>query len=147
MPIHIAGAAANSITGDRLARAKFAYTTRHVRSEVIGSLVAGRVSPQPGDLVLARVDELGSHNKLELIDGRRATLFEQDEIVVCCGNRYAPDQFEAEVLGDLGPCDLAAAGGAAARGIVLIATHRLGRPRREPCLAPPAREAHRFRPP
>lgn len=117
MPIQAAGAVQTSIASDRLTRAKFAYTTRHVRWETIGTVVTGSGRPQPGDLVLARVTEVGWHKRLELVDGRRAALFEGDEIVLCYGNRYAPDQFEAEVPEDLAPCDLAAAGGVAARVI------------------------------
>lgn len=80
---------------------KAAYTTRHVRLESACSVeLADR--PETGDLVLARVTELGQHYRLELPDGRRATLYEGDEIVVAYGNRYAPDQFEAVVPDDLG---------------------------------------------
>jgi hypothetical protein len=99
----------------RLERVKFAYTTRHVSRGGIGGLLIGELRPRAGDLALVRVDELGQHKRLELVDGRRSILFPGDEIVVCYGNRYAPDQFEAEVPGDLGPCHLVAAGGVAAR--------------------------------
>lgn len=71
------------------------------------------IRPEPGDLVLARVDEIGKQAKLELTDGRRAHMFPGDEIVVCYGNRYAPDQYEAMIGPDLSPCDLVAAGGLA----------------------------------
>ncbi len=98
----------------RLRSAKAAYTTRHVDLSAATWLVTG-VSPQVGDLVLARVTELGQHPRLELGHGRRASMFVGDEIVVVYGNRYAPDQFEAHVPDDLGPCDLVAAGGLAAR--------------------------------
>jgi hypothetical protein len=98
----------------RLARAKFAYTTRNVDRGRIAGLLTGPCSPRSGDLVLARVEEIGQHRRIELPDGRRAVLFEGDEIVVCYGNRYAPDQFEAQVPEGLGPCHLAAAGGVAA---------------------------------
>ena len=92
---------------------KAAYTTRHVRLESACSVeLADR--PETGDLVLARVTELGQHYRLELPDGRRATLYEGDEIVVAYGNRYAPDQFEAVVPDDLRECDLVAGGGIAA---------------------------------
>ena len=40
-----------------------------------------------------------------------------DEIIVCYGNRYAPDQFEAIVSDDLGLCNLVAGGGVASREI------------------------------
>lgn len=99
----------------RLRRVKFAYTTRHVDHDAVGGLLTGELRPRAGDLVLARVDELGQHKRLELGDGRRSILFPGDEIVVCYGNRYAPDQFEAELPHDLAPCQLVAAGGVAAR--------------------------------
>ena len=66
-------------------------------------------------MVLARVTAIGHHAKLELPQGRRSQLYKGDEIVVTYANRYAPDQFEAEVPDDLGECHLVAAGGIAAR--------------------------------
>src|SRR5919106_6482283 len=101
---------------ERLRRVKFAYTTRHVHHDAIGGLLTGQLRPRAGDLVLARVDELGQHKRIELGEGRRSFLFPGDEIVVCYGNRYAPDQFEAEVPHDLSPCHLVAAGGGGGRG-------------------------------
>ena len=98
----------------RLARTKKAYTTRRVAFDDARHLISGAVAPRPGDLVLARVDRIGHHAKLELRSGRRAQMYPGDEIVVSFGNRYAPDQFEALVGPDLAPCHLAAAGGIAA---------------------------------
>lgn len=104
---------------DRLRNAKKAYTTHRVPLEAIGTLIheprcAGdQVRPECGDLLLARVDRIGHHTKLELCSGRRATLNAGDEIIVCFGNRYAPDQFEALIGEDLSACHLAAAGGVA----------------------------------
>ncbi len=100
----------------RLRSAKAAYTTRNVDLDAAVSLLTG-VSPCVGDLVLARVIQIGQHQKIELPHGRRASLFPNDEIVVAYGNRYAPDQFEAEMPLDLGRCELAAAGGLASRVI------------------------------
>lgn len=97
-----------------LSTAKSAYTTRHVRLETIEQLITDG-QPEAGDLVLARVAGLGQHVRLERPDGRRAELYEGEAIIVAYGNRYAPDQFEAVVPDDLGPCDLVAAGGVAAR--------------------------------
>jgi hypothetical protein len=100
-------------TRRRVSRAKLAYTTRRAPQSEFVELLEYR-APRAGDWVLARVEEIGQHKRLELRDGRRATLFPGDEIVVCYGTRYAPDQFEARVPGDLAPCDLVAAGGIAA---------------------------------
>ncbi|MGI8614770.1 MAG: hypothetical protein ACR2KL_12640 [Nocardioidaceae bacterium] len=101
----------------RLHRAKKAYTTRFV-----GALFAADprgyalrsgdgVVPSAGDVVLARVVEIGRHKRLESPVSRRQTLFVGDEILLAYGHRYAPDQFEAEVPGDLSEAHLVAAGG------------------------------------
>ena len=103
----------SSFGGSRLALAKCAFSTRRVPRAAMRTLLSGDLRTRPGDLVLARVDEIGKHTKLELTDGRRAHMFPGDEIIVCFGNRYAPDQFEAQIGGDLAPCDLVAAGGIA----------------------------------
>ena len=99
----------------RKKKIKWAYTTRNVDQEQVVSLLSGEVKPVAGDLLLARVDRLGQHPKLELTTSRRAEMFEGDEIAVVFGNRYAPDQFEAIVPDRLEPCRLVAAGGVAAR--------------------------------
>ena len=105
------------VTLEQLHSAKAAYTTRRADKTVIKNLLSGNLRPRPGDLVLAQVEKLGHHKKIELQHGRRAPLFEGDEIIVCYGHRYAPDQFEAEVPNDLAECHLVAAGGVASRCI------------------------------
>lgn len=100
---------------ERIIRAKISYTPRHVNFEAATTLLTGEhVVPTVGDLVLAQVDKIGQHAALQLTTGRRANLFPGDEIVVCYGHRYAPDQFKAEVPRTLSPCHLVAAGGIAA---------------------------------
>ena len=101
------------LEGARASRAKRAFSTRRVSPDRMRTLIGGSLRPLPGDLVLARVDELGKHTKLELTDGRRAHMFPGDEIIVSFGNRYAPDQYEAVIGPDMSPCDLVAAGGVA----------------------------------
>jgi hypothetical protein len=97
----------------RLVRAKAAYSTRYVDFKRARNLVSDGVRPRAGDLLLAQIEQVGHHKNLELRHGRKATLFPGDEIVVCYGDRYAPDQFEAEICEDLRECDLVAAGGIA----------------------------------
>lgn len=95
-------------------KAKIAYSLRNVPLSRACSLLSGEdVKPRAGDLVLARVNRVGHHNGIELTSGRRATIYAGDLVLVCFGNRYAPDQFEAEVPGHLHPCHLVAAGGMA----------------------------------
>jgi hypothetical protein len=105
----------------RLRRAKSAYTTRRVDLSSADLLITAGRAPRAGDLVLARVSEIGQHARLELRDGRRARLHPGDEVVVCYGARYAPDQFESVLPEDLGGCDLVAAGGVASR---MLCRHR-----------------------
>jgi molybdopterin-guanine dinucleotide biosynthesis protein len=81
------------------------------------TVLSGDLSPRSGDLVLATVHELGKHQRIETINGRRALMLPGDEIIVCYGNRYAPDQFEALIPDDLGLCNLVAGGGLASREI------------------------------
>lgn len=101
----------------RLALAKYAYTTRYVAAQVAREPrgyfldAAPSAKPQAGDVVLAEVVWIGQHKRLESPASRRATLYAGDEIVVAYGNRYAPDQFEAEVPDDLSETNLVAAGG------------------------------------
>lgn len=110
-------AVAQLLPTERLKRAKPAFTTRRVDLTGMAYLLRGDIAPLPGDLVLARVTRIGQHTRIELPTGRRARLYAGDEIVVAYGNRYASDQFEALVPGDLSPCHLVAGGGIASRCI------------------------------
>ncbi|MCT2559350.1 hypothetical protein N0B51_10205 [Tsuneonella sp. YG55] len=97
----------------RVKAAKAAFTTRNVSLGAVATLVSGAVRPRTGDLVLARVEAIHYHKRIELASGRKATLHAGDEIIVAYGDRYATDQFEAEVPPTLGPTNLIAAGGVA----------------------------------
>lgn len=105
---------ATSFDAARRLAAKAAYSTSRFDTGSMEGLLTAPV-PRSGDLVLAKVTRLRQHRRLETPCGRRAQLYVGDEILVCYGNRYAPDQFEALVPEDLGPCHLVAAGGIAAR--------------------------------
>ncbi len=94
---------------------KRAFSTRNVPGAAMQTLITGDIAPKAGDLVLARVDRLRQHLRLELPSGRRAMLFPGDHILVCYGNRYAPDQYESLVPENLAPCHLVAAGGIASQ--------------------------------
>jgi len=102
-----------SIDQARINNAKRAYTTRRADLTLSRFLLTSTQPPLPGDLVLARIETIGQHQRIELPEGRRSRLYIGDEVIVCYGARYAPDQFESYVPKDLGPCDLVAAGGLA----------------------------------
>ncbi|MCK5244118.1 MAG: hypothetical protein KAJ90_02525 [Desulfobacterales bacterium] len=103
------------IVNKRLNEAKVAYAAHPVYLDAVKTLLADKVRPNVGDLVLARVQKIGQHKKIELTNGRRARMFVGDEIVVVYGNRYAPDQFEAVIPDTLAICHLVAAGGIASK--------------------------------
>lgn len=98
-----------------LARAKWAFSTRRVVREDAQSLLENLGTAQSGDLVLGRVDRIGSHKRIQLAEGRASELYTGDLVVLACGDRYAPDQFEG--LGELDPsgADMLAAGGVLGR--------------------------------
>lgn len=110
--------------------AKVSYTARRLVELGYGSTRTLGLSvedepPRAGELVLCRVTEIGQHRFLGQVHGKRNRLFVGDTIVVAYGARYAPDQFEAEVPGDLGPCDLVAGGGIAGR---VVSSHSRMKP-------------------
>ncbi|MCP5040553.1 MAG: DUF1611 domain-containing protein [bacterium] len=102
---------------ERLGSAAWAFATRRVPRDECYQIHHKKMTPRAGDLVLARVDVLGHHRGLQLWCGRKKSLFPGDEIVVAYGNRYAPSQFEAIVPKTLGPCQLVAGGGVAAKAL------------------------------
>jgi len=102
---------------ERLRRAAWAFTTRRVPIGAANSISLPSGRPESGDLVLARVDALGHHRGLQLVNGRRRTMFIGDEIVVVYGNRYASSQFKSFVPESMGPCHLVAGGGVASRAV------------------------------
>lgn len=105
----------------RLRRVLKAYTTRFVAATVDSApdgyhLEYGAdVVPRAGDVVLARVVEIGKHTRLESPVSRRQMLFPGREVLVAYGDRYAPDQFLAHVPDSLAPADLVAGGGLASQ--------------------------------
>ena len=97
---------------------KWSFVTRNVPPHEIARVNAIEDrTPQPGDLILAEVRKIAQHTRIQMRDGRRSLLYPGDKVVVVYGNRYAPDQFEAEVPGDLSECHLVAAGGIAAKAL------------------------------
>jgi len=100
----------------RLAAARAAFVTRRVPLEEAKLLITD-ARPAAGDVVLARVKRIRHHGKLQCARGRRVQLFHGDEIVVCYGDRYAPQQFEAYVPRTIGHCHLVASGGVAAQAV------------------------------
>lgn len=116
------------LDAQRWAGIRSAYTTRFVSAAVDANptgfaLRSGDgVVPVAGDVVVARVVAIGKHTRLESPVSRRQLMFPGQEILVAYGNRYAPDQFLAQVPADLSPCHLVAGGGLAAEVLEMHAS-------------------------
>lgn len=93
------------------AAAKWAFTTRRmVRSDVTG-LSTNLSKAVSGDLVIGQIVEIGSHKKIQLAEGRPSISYINDFVVLTCGDRYAPDQFEGIAELNADGADLLAGGG------------------------------------
>lgn len=95
--------------------AKWAFSTRRVERDHVFGLGGDFAQARAGDLLLARVSEIGSHARVQLRDGRPSDLFDGDLIVAACGARYASDQFEGIASIDPKGVDLLAGGGCIGR--------------------------------
>jgi len=104
-----------SIAPGMLNKAKWAFSTRRVLRQDATLMTDDLASAVSGDLVLGRVEHIGSHKKIQLAEGRASVLYNGDLVVLACGDRYAPDQFEG--LAELNPlgADMLAGGGVLGR--------------------------------
>ena len=99
---------------EQLKSTKVSFACRRVDITKAKLLIREPYRPVAGDVVLAAIEQLGQHQRIELTDGRRAALVPGDLVMLAYGNRYAPDQFEGLVPYNLAPCAMVAAGGIAA---------------------------------
>lgn len=112
-------------------RIQASYTTRFVaaaleQGENFQLLRGTDITPQVGDVMLARVVTINNHKRVETPDSRKAILFEGAVLMLAYGHRYAADQFLAHVPENLDTCHLVAAGGIA--GQVTERHARIGAP-------------------
>lgn len=97
---------------------KWSFVTRNVPTDAVSHAELRREHlPQAGDLILARVERIAQHTRIQLRCGRRSQLYPGDPVIVSFGHRYAPDQFEATIPTELDSCHLVAAGGIAALAV------------------------------
>lgn len=95
--------------------AKWAFTTRRVERSDVRGMSANMAQAKPGDLILCEIAEIGHHRKIQLAERRVSESYPGDLVVLCLGDRYAPDQFLASAVIDDGLIDLVAGGGVAGR--------------------------------
>ncbi len=118
---------ATPLFADAMARslaetAKWAFTTRRVDRAAVAGLSVDFAAARSGDLVLGRVERIGSHKNIQLASGRPSALYPGDAVVLACGARYAADQFEGVAEIDPEGADMLAGGGVLGR-----MRHRNGR--------------------
>ncbi|KEA62829.1 hypothetical protein ADIMK_3028 [Marinobacterium lacunae] len=97
---------------DNLAGAKRAFTTRNV--DLTQASRIGEASLAPGDVVVARVERVRQHTRLEDQYGRRVWLYPGDRLILVAAPRYSTAQYHADMPSDTGECHLVASGGIAA---------------------------------
>ncbi|MBS4009949.1 MAG: hypothetical protein KGZ72_04255, partial [Roseovarius sp.] len=98
-----------------LTDAKWTFSTRRVNHTDIAGLDTAFAAARPGDLILAQVESLGQHHRVQLSTGRPSLIYPGDMVVLACGARYAPDQFEGLAEIDPNGADLLAGGGCIGR--------------------------------
>ncbi|WP_299971663.1 hypothetical protein [uncultured Roseobacter sp.] len=94
-----------------LETAKWTFTTRRVQKSDATHMWSDVTRVRPGDLVLAAVERIGNHKRVQLADGRFSTIFLNDLVVLCCADRFAPDQFSGRSVIDPAGASLLAGGG------------------------------------
>ncbi|WP_299664735.1 hypothetical protein [uncultured Ruegeria sp.] len=95
--------------------AKWAFTTRRVDRSDVRGLSTQTKTARAGDLILCEIVEIGHHKKIQLAERRASASYPGDFVVLCLGDRYAPDQFLASAVIDDDLIDLVAGGGVAGR--------------------------------
>jgi hypothetical protein len=91
---------------------KYGFTTRAVPLDEMARVTPMYAPPRIGDLLLAEVQDLGRHTRMEIRTGVQMNLFPGDHIVGAFGNRYATDQYEGYVpTRPVEGCDLLSVGG------------------------------------
>ncbi len=95
---------------------KWALTTRRVLRDDVCGIRKELQGAAPGDLVLCEIIEIGQHKNIQLADRRISASYPGDLVVLCLGDRYAPDQLHASatiITGQL--AQLIAGGGVVGR--------------------------------
>lgn len=93
--------------------AKWAFTTRRVTRADARGLSLEFSDAKAGDLILCEIANVGQHRKIQLSNQRYSEFYPGDQVVLCVGSRYAPDQFQGDATIAGEHCDLMAAGGVA----------------------------------
>jgi hypothetical protein len=104
-----------TLSEDMFATPKWAFSARRIPPLAAIGLDHDIAATKAGQLVMGRVMTVGQHARIQLVSGRPSALYPGDLVVMPCGARYAPDQFEG--LAEISPegCDMLAGGGCLGR--------------------------------
>ncbi len=108
------------------ANTKWAFSTRRVRRQDVAGIHRNFQRAVAGDILLAEITSVGQHRKLQLAEGRYSESYTGDTVVMVCGDRYAPDQFEGYAEIGREECDMLAGGGIV--GCMEVAHDRMSAP-------------------
>lgn len=103
------------MTNLNLSAAKWCFASRRIDPKLASGLNHDLKAAKPGDMILGRVISIGNHRRIQLPSGRPSMLYPGDLVVLPCGARYAPDQFEGLAEIDPNGCDMLAGGGCIGR--------------------------------
>ncbi|WP_371225215.1 hypothetical protein [Roseovarius sp. 2305UL8-3] len=109
-----------------LSNAKWAFTTRRANKEDAVFLNKDYKTAVAGDMVLCKILAVGQHKNIQLSDRRNSASYPGDLVVLCLGDRYAPDQFHCKAELQEAPMQLAAGGGIV--GNVVAAHQKMSQP-------------------
>jgi hypothetical protein len=101
----------NMTLPEKIRAMRIPYAMRRLPPASFSTLLPCQGCPVSGDIALARLEKIGKNARLELANGRPATLHEGDIIGVVFGNRYASEQFEGYARREGDFCDLLSMGG------------------------------------
>lgn len=100
-------------------RIKWGYALGRIATlpETVGGLEIGFTpgAPEPGDILLAEVELLGQHTRMDLQNLTRSQLFVGDVVGVAFAHRYATRQFECRIPPELKDIHFVCAGGICSR--------------------------------
>ena len=95
--------------------AKWAFSTRRVNRDDVRGISTEFDQARAGDLLMCEITMVGQHKNIQLAERRSAQSYVGDLVVLCLGDRYAPDQFLSSAVIEDGNLALAAGGGVAGR--------------------------------
>ena len=70
-----------------LLHAKWTFSTRRVDRSSIAGMDSDFAAARAGDLILAQVESLGQHQRVQLSTGRPSLIYPGDMVVLACGAR------------------------------------------------------------